>query len=98
MTGWLILAGYLLGWLLAARAVMTFAANDKTMIPETPMDSALLTILACLIAMFWPLFLPALLVAKTRRRSPRELKRDLAERDRRIAKLERELGIGKETS
>lgn len=92
MIFWIALAIYVIGWFLSARMINT--ALETADPSSDAMDRALLAAMACLIALFWPLAAPLYLVMKTRRPTAQELKKELTERKRYIAKLEKELEIG----
>lgn len=91
----LILTGvaiYAIGWFLTARAALPRIEDD--MPPEDTIDRFVAALFACTAGLFWPLAAPVFLLLATSRKSPRELQREIDERNERIAQLERELGIG----
>lgn len=88
-----IISGYAIVWLLTARAILPRIDDDLG--AKDNGDRFMNAGLACLAAVFWPLAGPIYLVLATRRKSPRELKQEIAERNQRIAELESELGIGR---
>ena len=94
---------YAVGWLACAVVVARHMLRDTYAGPPDAEETVLLGTLALLAGVVWPLALPiALVVYLARRESPgerrerRAVERDavVRERDRRIAALERELGIG----
>jgi hypothetical protein len=96
VTDWIILAVYVIGWLLVYRKAYVVLAEDMASIglPLSTFDRAGSAALAMLVAVFWPVvvvgygvwrvFTPVL---------PSERAAELDERERRIRELERDLGI-----
>lgn len=91
----LIISAYAIVWLTAARKAATWLAGTGEFDQSDPVERILSTGVCTLVAVVWPLALPVWFVMATRRPSDRELRQRLAERDERIAELERELGVGR---
>lgn len=95
MSAWLILGGYTVGWLLAARWLLHQAIMVDEVDPDDRVDMAFALIIATIAAIFWPLAAPIALVAWRRPKSTRELRDELEtarwearKREQRIAWLE----------
>jgi len=94
----MILGGYALAVLLAARFIhCQMRLVDP---PGDQIDDVLTSVLALIIALFWPLALPVAVVMWRPRKTPAELRREVEDcreqitaRDLCIAELERQLGI-----
>lgn len=103
MIAWLIVGGYVLGWLLASRFAYHAIRNDP-LIGETGdddgIDRAMNGAMAFIVGLFWPLALPVAVVMwrppPTRGQiAAAEQAHDDEKRalERRIAELERELNL-----
>lgn len=103
--GWLIALAYVAGMVFTARKVAWWLLNDDVFDADDMADQTMLRLMGFLVGLFWPL---AALVALITGRLPKTDQQirdlltirdaDIAVRDRRIAELERDLGIGSEAS
>lgn len=99
MTAWLIVAGYALASLLAARVVLR--ALRESVPDEDITDAVTSGLIALVCGLFWPLALPIALVLVHPKptsaevgAAEREHEAEKRELRRRISELEREMGIG----
>jgi hypothetical protein len=97
MIGWLVLSAYLLGWVICYRWTYRWVAADPG-----GLDSDEVGITAALLATFWPIWIPPAIIGKWigqpffRLITPSLPGEQEREREAETARLERELGIGKD--
>lgn len=102
---WIILAVYVIGYVLMWRTVSWAILSDVS--PDNPdgVDICMTVLLGSLGTLLWPIILTGLAVRTVYRRKdgeavyalmPRRVRREreLRDREKRIAAMERELGIG----
>lgn len=89
MTGWLILAGYLLGWVACTRLAVRRLCGDA----DNPLEAVMLRVLLAMAALFWPLMVIVVAISWRVPKTAEQLRREREALDRRIAELEREAGI-----
>jgi hypothetical protein len=101
--GALVLAGYLLMWLITAGMITRVATKDFG--DADPIDRFMCAGLGMITGLFWPLAFPIMLIrwiadmespAERRERRAIEKDRRVQELQFKIRRLERELGIGQE--
>ncbi len=93
MVFWLATAGYAAVWFVAARAAYLKLNEDDDGTEDDFVMRFAGAVAACTSALLWPLWLPVFAVMARRPPTRRRLLADLADRDRRIAALERALEI-----
>lgn len=93
MTSLLAIGAYEVAAILAARFLF-YALRRTEYGPDDGFEAGLLCALMLMAGQFWPLALPVALVMWKPRKTPQELKDEHEAALRRIAELERELGIG----
>jgi hypothetical protein len=93
--GWLALTVYLIGFVVVARKGAMVVLNDELTTSTNPdgFDRAFARFLGVAIGLFWPVILAGALITGRLPKTSRELEAELRDRDRRIAELERELGV-----
>lgn len=93
MTGWIITAAYIVGLVATARAtaVMWINTDDDE---DSTEGRIIARILGVGVGLIWPIAVAGALITGRLPKSSGQLRRELQERDQRIAELERELGIG----
>jgi len=89
VTGWLILAGYLLGWVACTRLAVRRLWGDA----DNPLEAVMLRVLLAMAALFWPLMVIVVAISWRVPKTAEQLRREREALDRRIAELEREAGI-----
>jgi uncharacterized membrane protein YccC len=94
--GWLALTVYLIGFVVVARKGAMAVLNDelRTSGHPDPFDRAFARFIGIVIGALWPLVVAGALITGRLPKTTRELEAELRDRDRRIAQLERELGVG----
>jgi hypothetical protein len=106
MVDWIIIGVYLLGYVGLWRRLAWWFAKENAIGGLSGEDVVVGAIMATLVCLFWPLVATGLLVRAIYRRReedvvhaimPRRVRREaeLREREERIERLERELGIGR---
>lgn len=93
MLTWIILGTYMAGFVLAARRITVAADNSEGLKAEDALDRIGNRVIGVICGLFWPALLLGALVTGKLPKSARQLQADLDARDKRIADLERELGI-----
>lgn len=95
MSGWIVLAVYVAGWVFVYRKAFVVIAESEG--DEDKADRAFAGYMAMIVATLWPLTVTGYWV--WRLLSPKTLgqrRREVEERERRVAELERELNIKKD--
>lgn len=95
MIGWVIFACYVIAGLFVARkaTIAIIAHLDKDIGGADTEDRFMGRMMGLIAGAAWPLILLGAVIGWRLPKTDRELRNDLAARDRRIAELEREAGI-----
>lgn len=92
MTGWIIAAVYIAGWVITARKASLHMLNEDHV--DDAEDRAMSRALGVLLGLVWPLILIGALVTGRLPKTDRQLRAEHTAQQKRITELERELGIG----